>query len=158
MNSIRPRSGWDWLTLVVGLLASAGGLTALVVERGVLWALFTAALGMAIVVFAFRRKAPAVDGALARSSADLLLGARQFPGELSLMADRLAWTPSKYSSGCGVDEFSLPLGECSQVEISRGPGLLDVRIVLTSAAGVQTHLLTHRSRLTRRLPRDSLRR
>jgi hypothetical protein len=146
---IAPRSRRAWLAILARVSAAVLAGVALLAEgQSARWVLLAGAAGLAIVPFAFRRKAAVVSGAIFATSADYVpAGQRrgQFPGELSVTATTLTWNPDRHSIAKGLSPLHLAMRDCTSISLKGGAALLDVLITVNQRDGGEWLFLTHRS-------------
>jgi hypothetical protein len=121
-----------------------------VIRQGAGVALLAVALGLLLIGVAWRPKGEAGPGAVYSASADLLSDAGgHLPGQLSISADSVVWTPTAYSRRHGADVVTLAR-DGSTVSLDRGPALLDVIVAVSETRGPERRFLTRRSGALRR--------
>jgi hypothetical protein len=150
-RDIARRSPRSRGTLALRVLALGCFVTGLVADHASLrWLLIAVAAGLLLVPIAWRRKAPVAVRAFWNASADVMQGARKFPGQLCFTADSVIWTPSKYSRHHGEEQISVPLTGDTSITLERGSSLLDVLILVRPPTGEPAQFLTHWSPRLRR--------
>lgn len=138
-----PRDASTRVALVVKVLAGAGALVVGGIRYGLLGVVIVVSLGLGLAVLSQRRKAAPVPGHRWAAPADLLLGGRKFPGQLSVLGDAIVWRPSRHSVRHGLGEVHADTSFTAHV--NAGPALADVYLTLTAPDGGVTTFLTRRS-------------
>ncbi len=144
---IVPRTRDAWLVLAARGLVVVLFATAAVSGHHLVRLLVVFALGVALILFVFRRKAPAASGSVYTSSADRVLpGGRQRPGQLSITTTAVVWTPNRGSARRGLKAVSIEALECRKITLERGVGVRDVFLTITPVEGETIRLLTRSNR------------
>ena len=139
------------IALGIRLLGAAAAVAAVALRNGWALALLCAAASLLLIPLAWRPKAARVPGALCSISADLLSPRnRHVPGELSVTSDAITWLPSKWASNRGYGRLEIGRDRRPQIEISGGPALLDLTVIVMLPGGDRWTFRTHRSRALRR--------
>lgn len=149
-----PRSQLSWLAIVSRLGAAVLAAMALSAEgESPRWVLLACAGGLALLPLAWRRKAAVAPGAIFAASADYLPGGwrgSRFPGQLSMTANALSWSPSGYSIAKEFRPLMLAIDDCAAIGWNAGPALLDVTVKVRWRDGHEWVFVTHRRRGLRR--------
>jgi hypothetical protein len=143
---VERRTTRDWTRNAVWLLAAVFFVVG-VALRSPAEAVLGLALGAGLILLTRRRKAaPARDAVYTASADRLLADGTQQPGQLSLTATSLVWTPSRFASRRGARAFTAEGADLRSVGLRRGPGLAGVVLEVAPAAGGEVALLTRSSR------------
>ena len=138
---VQRRTTRDWTRIAVWLLAAVF-LVVGVALRSPAEAALGLALGVGLILLTRRRKAAPAQDAVYTASADRLLAdGTQQPGQLSVTATSLVWTPGRFASRRGAQAFTAEGADLRFVALRRGPGLAGVVLNVRDVA-----LLTASSR------------
>jgi hypothetical protein len=138
-------------SIVLRILSLAAFVAAFALRNGIGLAAACVALGLLLIPLAWRRKAESLPGALYSASADLLARpSRPWPGQLSITEHAVAWVPSRSSRDRGQDRVLIDREDRPALRVERGPALLDVTLIVSTADGMTRAFRMHQSRALRK--------
>ena len=149
---IRPRTREAWVAMTARAIAALGFFVAAGLAHRPVVAAAALVVALVLVLASLRQKAPPAPGALYSAGADRIdESGKRLPGEISLTPNGLFWSPSTYAARRG--ERPIALEAWKEISLQRGPGLLDVIVIVIPVEGDPLRFGTRRSRRLEELTR-----